>query len=134
MKQKILFICTNNSARSQIAEGFSKAFYKDKYGTYSAGVQPTSVNPYAVKVMKEAGIDISDHRSKSITEFKDITFDYIVTVCNNAKDKCPFFPGKKIIHKSFQDPTKYAGNIEEILTNFRKTRDEIKDWIIKTFK
>jgi len=83
--------------------------------------------------MKEIGIDISDHRSKSIEEFQNITFDYVVTVCDNAKESCPFFPGKKVVHKSFEDPTIFNGNIEEILAIFRKVCNEIKLWIITTF-
>ena len=111
MKQKVLFICTHNSARSQIAEGFLKAFFKDKYESFSASVQLTSVNPYAVEVMKEIGIDISDQYSKSIEEFQDIKFDYVVTVCDNAKEKCPFYTGKKMIHKNFKDLFQLDGNI-----------------------
>ena len=133
MKQKVLFICTNNSARSQIAEGFLKAFFKDKYESYSAGVQPTSVNPYAVEVMKEIGIDISDQYSKSVEEFQDKKFDYVVTVCDNAKEKCPFYNGKKMIHKNFEDPSQINGDIEDILYEFRKLRDEIKRFIKETF-
>jgi arsenate reductase len=134
MKQKVLFLCTNNSARSQIAEGFLNAFYKDKYEASSAGTEPSKLNPYAVEVMKELGIDISSNRSKSIEEFRNFKFDIVITVCDNAKETCPFFPGKKIIHKGFEDPSIDEQNVEDILSNFRKTRDEIKDWIIKTFE
>ena len=95
MKQKVLFVCKNNSARSQIAEGFLKAFFKDKYETFSAGIQPTSINPYAIEVMKEIGIDISEQYSKSIKEFQDIKFAYVVTVCDDVKEKCPIYYGKK---------------------------------------
>ena len=133
MKQKVLFICTHNSARSQIAEGFLKAFFKDKYESFSAGVQPTSVNPYAVEVMKEIGLDISDQYSKSIEEFQDTKFDYVVTVCDNAKEKCPFYTGKKMIHKNFKDLSQLDGNIEDILYEYRKLRDEIKRFIKETF-
>jgi arsenate reductase len=113
MKQKVLFICTNNSARSQIAEGFLNTLFKNNYEAYSAGTQQTSLNPYAVNVMKEVGIDISKHRSKSIEEFKNYRFDFVITVCDDAKESCPFFPGKKVIHKSFKDPAKYEGSVEE---------------------
>ena len=133
MKQKVLFLCTHNSVRSQIAEGFLKVFYKNKYETYSAGIQPTSVDPYAFEVMKEIGIDISDQYSKNIKEFKDIKFDYIVTVCDNAKENCPFDIGKKMIHKNFKNPSQFDGNIENILSEYRKIRDEIKKFITETF-
>jgi len=134
MKQKVLFICTHNSARSQMAEGLLQTIFGDSYEAYSAGVEPTSVSPYAVEVMKELGIDISDHRSKSIEEFRDIQFDYVVTVCDNAKEACPFFPGKKVLHQSFSDPGAVDGSIDEILGSFREIRDDIKNWIEKTFK
>ena len=133
MKQKVLFICTHNSARSQMAEGLLKTLYGNSYETFSAGIEPTHVNPYAVEVMKELGIDISAHRSKSIEEFRGMTFDYVITICDNAKEGCPFFPGKNIIHKGFDDPAQMDGSIEEILVTFRRVRDEIKNWIINTF-
>ncbi|UCF50371.1 MAG: arsenate reductase ArsC [Thermoplasmatales archaeon] len=133
MKQKILFLCTQNSARSQIAEGFLKTFYRDKYEVFSAGLRPCSLNPYAVEVMKEIGIDISNQYSKSIYKFKNIRFDIVVTVCDNVKETCPFFPGKKIIHKGFNDPAKFSGSEDGTLNIFRKVRDEIKDWIVETF-
>ena len=110
------------------------AHYGDKYEAYSAGLEPTSVNPYAVKVMAEIGIDLSTHRSKSIEEFRGKSFDYVVTVCNHAKEACPFFPGEKILHKSFRDPSSFKGSEEEILENVRRVRDEIKEWLIETIK
>jgi arsenate reductase len=134
MKKKILFLCTNNSARSQMAEGLLNTMYNEKYQAYSAGIKATNVNPYAIEVMKEIGIDLSKQYSKNITDFKEMKFDIVVTVCDNAKESCPFFPGKKTIHKSFKDPTVYEGDIEDTLAVFRKTREEIKDWIINTFK
>ena len=91
MKKKVLFICTHNSARSQMAEGILRTLYGDRYEAYSAGTQPTKVNPYAIKVMSEIGIDISNHRSKSAEEFRGKEFDYVVTVCDNVKEACPFF-------------------------------------------
>lgn len=133
MKQKVLFICTHNSARSQMAEALLRTLYGNYYEAFSAGVEPSSVNPYAVEVMKELGIDLSTHRSKSIEEFQGMIFDIVVTVCDNAKEACPFFPGKKILHESFKDPAEFEGNIEETLVVFRRVRDEIKDWIKKTF-
>ena len=119
--------------RSQIAEGFLKVFFKDEYESFSAGIQPTSVNSYAIEVMKEIGIDISDQYSKSVEEFQDKKFDYVVTVCDNAKEKCPFYNGKKMIHKNFEDPSQINGDIEDILYEFRKLRDEIKRFIKETF-
>ena len=132
-KQTVLFLCTHNSARSQMAEGLLNTLFKSKYQAFSAGITPRQVNPYAIEVMKELGIDISDNRSKSIEEFRDVTFDYVVTVCDNTKESCPFFPGKKILHKNFEDPANFNGEIEETLTIFRKVRDEIKVWIINNF-
>mgnify|MGYP000038161510 CR=1 FL=1 len=133
-KQKVLFICTHNSARSQMAEGILRALYGDRYEAHSAGIQPTKVNPYAIKVMREFGIDISTHCSKSIEEFREKDFDYVVTVCDSAKETCPFFPGGRIhLHKEFNDPSGIKGHENEILTEFRKVRDEIKKWIEETF-
>jgi len=133
-KRKVLFVCFHNSARSQIAEGLLRALRGDKYEVYSGGVEPSYVNPHAIQVMTELGIDISKHRSKSIEEFKGISFDYVVTVCDHAKESCPFFPGEgKRIHKNFQDPSRLVGAESEILTGFREVRDQIKDWIESTF-
>jgi arsenate reductase len=134
MKKKVLFICTHNSARSQMAEGFLNDFYGDKYEAYSAGIEPASVNPYAIKAMSEVGIDISKHRSKSIEEFRGKSFDYVVTVCDHAKEACPFFPrGRFFIHKGFMDPSEFKGTNDEKLSKTGRVRDQIRDWIIKTF-
>ena len=133
MKKNVLFICTNNSARSQMAEGLMNTLYGEKYVAYSAGIEPTKVNPYAIKAMAEIGIDISGHRSKSIQEFRTKHFDYVVTVCDNAKESCPFFPGDNVLHKGFQDPSKFKGTDDEVLKKVRQVRDEIKDWIHETF-
>ncbi|MCX7919285.1 MAG: arsenate reductase ArsC [bacterium] len=134
MKKRVLFICTHNSARSQMAEGILRAVYSDRYEVYSAGTEPTAVNPYAIKVMAELGIDISNHRAKSIDEFRECQFDYVVTVCDSAKETCPYFPGAgKKLHQSFDDPSKFQGTEDEILAGFRRVRDEIKAWIEKTF-
>jgi len=135
MKKRVIFICTHNSARSQMAEGILKFLYGDKYEVFSAGTNPKDVNPFAVEVMKEIGVDISKNRAKSVNEFLGEEFDFVVTVCDNAKENCPFFPGgKKYIHKSFEDPSQFKGDKEEILNFFRKVRDEIKDWIEKNFE
>ena len=126
VKEKVLFICTNNSARSQMAEGILKSLYNSKYEVYSAGIQPTSINPIAIKVMNEIGTDISKQKSKNIEKYREQLFDIVVTVCDNAKEACPFFPGKKIIHKSFKNP-------KENINSFRKTRNQIKEWIKEKF-
>lgn len=133
-KKKILFICTHNSARSQMAEGIMKSQYGEYYDVYSAGTEPLEVNPYAIKVMKEVGLDISKQRSKSIDEFRDFRFDYVITVCDRAKESCPFFPRGVIIHKGFKDPSQSSGTEDEILASFRKTRGEIKIWIDEALK
>jgi arsenate reductase len=133
MKKRVLFICTHNASRSQMAEGLLNSLYSDRYEAYSAGTEPTSVNPYAIKVMAELGIDISLHQSKSIDEFKNKQFDYIITVCDYAKETCPYFPGSgKKLHQSFDDPSQFRGTEEDILAGFRRVRDEIKYWIEKT--
>lgn len=110
------------------------ALYGDRFLAWSAGTEPSEVNDYAVKVMKEIGIDISGHRSKSVEEFLEQDFAYVVTVCDQANEACPFFPGgKERIHKSFEDPAAIEGNTELKLAGFRRTRDEIKAWIEKSF-
>ena len=133
MKKKVLFICTHNSARSQMAEGFLNVISGDKYEAYSAGTEPTKVNAHAIKVMAEIGIDISKYRSKSIEEFRGENFDYVVTVCDHAREACPFFPGEEILHKGFEDPSKFKGTEDQTLSKTRRVRDEIRDWIRKTF-
>ncbi|MDZ7837112.1 MAG: arsenate reductase ArsC [Actinomycetota bacterium] len=130
--QKILVLCTGNSCRSQMAEGFLKK-YKPEWQVESAGISPTRVNPAAIEVMAEQGIDISGYRSKGVEEFLGQTFDYIITVCDHAKEACPTFPGKgKYIHWSIKDPDRGYGSKEKKLIEFRKTRDEIENRI-KTF-
>ncbi|MEM2876391.1 MAG: arsenate reductase ArsC [Candidatus Bathyarchaeia archaeon] len=134
MRIKVLFICSHNSARSQMAEGMLNSLYGDRYEAYSAGMEPTGVNPYAVKVMREMGIDSSKHRSKSVEEFRGVTFDYVVTVCDHAKEACPFFPwGRTYLHKGFRDPATFKGSEDEVLREFRRVRDEIKGWVEETF-
>ncbi len=134
-KMKVLFLCTHNSARSQMAEGLLRNLYGDKFEVYSAGTEPSRVNPYATEVMDEVGIDISAHTSKSTDYFDGTKMDYVVTVCDNAKESCPTFPGARhIIHKSFRDPSQFRGKDEEVLNGFRIIRDEIKTWIEDEFK
>jgi len=143
-KKKVLFLCTHNSARSQMAEGLLRAMYTDRYEAQSAGVEATSVDPRAVLVMKDIGIDISGQRSKSSEEFQDTIFDIAVTVCDRAKQACPICStqlelpsmnprAREVIHRSFDDPALAAGSEEEQLEVFRKIRDEIKEWITQTF-
>ena len=133
-KKQVLFVCTHNSARSQMAEGLLNSLYGNKYTAYSAGIEPTIVNPYAIQVMSEIGIDISKHQAKSINEFMEQKFDFVITVCDHANETCPFFPaGLKRIHQSFEDPASFKGEEDEILSAFRRIRDEIKDWIAEEF-
>ena len=129
-KTKILVICTGNSARSQMAEGFFNILGKGKIEAKSAGTHPSTVNPFAIRAMLEEGIDISHHRSKSIREFYGEIFDFVITVCDKAKEECPFFPGaRQTVHHSFVDPAEAEGTDEAIMAVFRKVRDEIKNWI-----
>lgn len=129
-KLKILFLCTGNSARSQMAEGWARHLKGDIVEPYSAGVDVHGLNPLAVKVMKEAGVDISTQTSKPVFTLLDIPFDYVITVCGHADENCPVFPGKtKVIHHGFDDPAKAEGTEEEKLAVFRKVRDEIKAYI-----
>ena len=132
--KEILFICTHNSARSQMAEALSNTYLSNSYKAYSAGTTATKVNPYVVKGLNEIGIDTSKLCSTSINEFKGKQFDVVVTVCDSAKEACPFFPGKQVMHKSFADPSKFEGTEEQIMQQVRKVRDEIKEWITKTIQ
>lgn len=129
-KAKILFLCTGNSCRSQMAEGWTRHLKGDSFEVFSAGVETHGLNPRAVQVMAEAGVDISGHRSKHLEEFRGIAFDYVVTVCDSAKERCPFFPAKiKVLHRSFDDPPALARNAateEEALSHYRRVRDEIR--------
>ncbi|MDP3563161.1 MAG: arsenate reductase ArsC [Methanoregula sp.] len=133
-RQVILFICTHNSARSQMAEGYLRARHGDTFDVHSAGTEVRGVNPVAIAVMSEIGIDISGHRSKLIDEFIGRDTDVVVTVCDNAHQSCPFFPGTKtIIHAGFHDPSACAGTSRECLDVFRTVRDEIIEWIDHSF-
>lgn len=125
--KKILVLCTGNSCRSQIAEGYLRHFSGKNAIVYSAGVETHGVNPRAVKTMKEDGIDISNHTSNNIDEYLNIDFDYVITVCDNARERCPFFPSKaQKFHQNFTDPAKVTGTENEIKAEFRKVRNEIK--------
>lgn len=127
MKKKILVLCTGNSCRSQITEGYLRYFTGNKAEVYSAGIETHGVNRRAVETMKEDGVDISHYTSNNIDEYCNIDFDYIITVCDNAKEHCPFFPTKaKKFHQNFRDPAKATGTEEEIKAQFRQVRDQIK--------
>ncbi|MBG9374640.1 arsenate reductase ArsC [Panacibacter sp. DH6] len=127
--KKILVLCTGNSCRSQIAEGYLKHFAGDKAAVYSAGVETHGVNPRAIQTMQEDGIDISMHTSNHIDEYRNIDFDFVITVCDNAKERCPYFPsGAKKFHHNFPDPAKKTGTAEEILQAFRDVRQMIKEY------
>jgi arsenate reductase len=129
-KIKVLFLCTGNSCRSQIAEGWANHLKGDVIEAYSAGIHPIGVNSRTIKVMTEAGVDISDHTSKHIDDLAGVNFDYVVTVCDNAREQCPTFPAQaKLVHKSFDDPYFATGSEEEIMQVFRKLRDDIKAFI-----
>ena len=127
--KKVLVLCTGNSCRSQIAEGYLRHFAGDKAEIYSAGVETHGVNPRAIATMKEDGIDISQHTSNNIDEYFNIDFDFVITVCDNAKERCPFFPTKaKKFHQNFPDPAKSTGTEEEIMEQFRQVRQMIKSY------
>ena len=132
MKKKILVLCTGNSCRSQIAEGYLRYFANDKADVYSAGVETHGVNPKAIATMKEDGIDISNHTSNNIDEYRNIDFDFVITVCDNAKERCPFFPTKaQKFHYNFPDPAKATGTDEEIEKQFKQVRQMIKEYCEK---
>lgn len=132
-KKRVLVLCTGNSARSQMGEGLFRAEGGDDFEVFSAGTKPSSVRPEAIAVMNEIGLDISRHRSKSVDEFVGQPFDYVVTVCNNARDTCPAFPaGTERIHWSFEDPAAVEGTEQQRLKAFRRTRDLIHERV-KTF-
>jgi len=129
MTKKILVLCTGNSCRSQMAEGYLRHFANGNAEVYSAGVETHGVNPKAIAIMQEDGIDISNHTSNNIDEYFDIDFDFVITVCDNAKERCPFFPTKaKKFHHNFSDPAKATGTDEEINEQFREVRQQIKEY------
>jgi arsenate reductase len=130
-KKGILFLCTGNSCRSQMAEGFAKKMLSNDLKIFSAGIEPKRIHPMAVKVMQEIGIDISQQRSKNISEIPLDKIDIVITLCGDAAEQCPIFPGKvERIHWEIEDPTKAQGSQEEIIKIFRKVRDNIKSFII----
>ncbi len=130
---KILFLCTGNSCRSQMAEAWTRHLKGDVLEPFSAGIEHHGLNPNAVKVMAEAGVDISRHRSKHLDELRDVAFDHVVTICDNARESCPLFPGKtKVSHVGFDDPprlAKEAASEEEALNHYRRVRDEIRTFV-----
>ena len=131
-KIKVLFLCTGNSCRSQIAEGWARYLKSDVIEAYSAGIRPIGVNPKTIEVMAEAGVDISGQISKGVDELVGINFDYVVTVCDNARQQCPILPGRtKHVHKAFEDPYFANGSEEEVMAVFRRVRDQIKAFVEK---
>lgn len=133
-KKNIMFLCTGNSCRSQMAEGWARKYWGEEFNVYSAGTKKHGMNDRAVKVMKEAGVDISAHYSKTVDELPNVIFDYVITVCDHAHENCPYYPGSKIVHMGFEDPpaiTKMMNQEEEILTVYRRVRDEIHESIKK---
>jgi len=134
-KIRVIFVCTANAARSQMAEGLLRAKYGDRYEVFSAGTRQAKVSTSAIAVMQEIGIDISHHRSKTLDEFHGVSFDLAITLCDNAHAICPFIPGaKKTIHQGFADPHLIPGSDETILDGYRRVRDEIAGWIDGEFK
>ena len=133
-KQRVLILCTGNSCRSQMAEGILRHYGSQRFEVFSAGTIPSRVNPVAIQVMKEIGIDISGHRSKLIDDLFGKGIETVVTVCDSAQKACPFFPGAQdVIHQSFPDPSAFKGSDEEVRAGFRRVRDEIVRWIDGTF-
>lgn len=134
-KIKILFLCTGNACRSQMAEGWTRHLKSDRIEAYSGGVDPHGVDPRAVKAMAEAGVDISGQSSKHVDTFEDIQFDYVITLCDNAQQSCPVFPAKtSVLHVGFPDPPKLAANAqteEEAMAHYRRVRDEIRRFVEK---
>ena len=132
-RQRVLILCTGNSARSQIAEGLLRHDAGHRFEVESAGTKPGQVRPEAIAAMREIGIDISSHRSKHVDEFQDQSFDYVLTVCDHAKETCPIYPGQtNRIHHSFEDPAAVQGSEEERMASFRRVRDQIRDFL-RTF-
>ena len=127
--KKVLILCTGNSCRSQMAEGYLRHFAGDRAAVYSSGIETHGVNPVAIDIMREDGIDISGHTSNNINEYRHIDFDLVITVCDNAKESCPVFStGAKKFHQNFPDPAKAAGTEVEVAEKFRETRDRVKDY------
>ena len=134
MKKQILFLCTHNSCRSQMAEALANHFLGDSCHAYSAGTEATRVNPLAARVLTELGIDTAPLRSKTMDECAGQNFDHVVTLCGDANEKCPiFFGGVERVHRGFDDPSRLSGSEEDLLPEFRRVRDEIKSWIMDYF-
>lgn len=134
MKKKVLFLCTANSCRSQMAEGIANHFLGDRLEAFSAGTGASYVNPRAIEALSEIGVDISGHRSKNMDEFSGQNFDYVITLCGDANEKCPlFFGGVQRTHLGFADPARATGSEEEIMSQFRRVRDEIKEALLAFF-
>ena len=133
-QRRLLFLCTGNSCRSQMAEGLCRHLRGDSIEPFSAGIEKHGLNPYAVRVMEEIGIDISGHRSKTVGDLSEMEFDYVVTVCGHANETCPIFPARtRVIHKGFDDPPRLAADSrteEEALGHYRRVRDEIKAYVL----
>jgi arsenate reductase (thioredoxin) len=132
-KKRVLFLCTGNSCRSQMAEGWTRRLQPDRFDPYSAGVKPKGVDPRAGKAMLEAGVDISDQRSKDVTDLGSVEFDYVVTLCDKAREACPYFPaGTRVLHRGFEDPpvlAQNAANEEEAMGHYRRIRDQIGEFV-----
>ncbi|MBB6108482.1 arsenate reductase ArsC [Mucilaginibacter lappiensis] len=127
--KNVLVLCTGNSCRSQIAEGYLRYFAGNKATIYSAGIETHGVNPRAIEIMKRDGVDISHHTSNNVNEYLNIDFDYVITVCDNAKESCPYFPTKAVkLHYNFPDPAKATGTEEEIMEQFRQVRELIRQY------
>jgi arsenate reductase len=134
-RKSVLFICAHNAARSQMAEALLNKVYEDRYKAFSAGTDPTQIDPLVVLVMREIGIDVSNNQSKSLDMFKDANLDYAITLCDQAKESCPYFSGgRSKLHRSFPDPSAFEGKPEDVINEYRRIRDEIKDWIEKEFR
>ena len=131
-RPRVLFLCTGNSCRSQIAEGWARSLFGDRIEAYSAGIETHGLNPRAVLVMREAGVDISGQRSQHVDEFGDLAPDLVITVCDSAAEQCPLLPGaRRVVHHSFQDPARATGDDEQVLPVFRRVRDEIRAFVAR---
>ena len=129
-KPKVLFLCTGNACRSQMAEGWARHLLGDRLEAHSAGIEPKGLDPRAVRVMAEAGVDICGQRSKSLREVMDVPLDVVVTVCDHAREQCPLFPGgARVIHAGFEDPAAAAGTDDEVLAVFRRVREAIREFV-----
>lgn len=130
-KPRVLFLCTGNSVRSQMAEGWMRALFSDLYEAHSAGIEPRGLNPRAAEVMREAGVDISAQRPKHVREVKHLDFDHVITLCDSAAQACPVFPAKtRLLHRGFDDPAQVSGSEHEGRSEFRRVRDEIREFVL----